>query len=364
MIDREFWERRRVFVTGHTGFKGSWLTLWLSHLGASITGYSLDPPTKPNLFEIAGIADLCHSLTGDIRDLKFLTEAMKEADPEVVVHLAAQALVRASYRDPVGTYTTNVLGTLNVLESVRSCSSVRAVVVVTTDKVYENREWHWGYRENDGLGGYDPYSSSKSCAELLTAACRKSFFDLAEYGRSHNIAIATARAGNVVGGGDWAEDRLIPDCVRALTHNSEVVIRNPQAVRPWQHVLDPLSGYLELVQALWRDGMSYSEAWNFGPDDDDAKSVEWVVTKVSEMFSGFRGWVIDDSSGPAESVLLRLDCSKARQKLGWRPIWRVEDAIRATFAWVDRYMKFPSRMREYSLSQIEEYEACGSKNSA
>lgn len=355
MIDRTFWRGRRVFITGHTGFKGSWLAVFLNKLGAEVTGYSLAPPTNPNLFELARVENLCRSIHGDIRDEGRLTTAMVEASPEVVFHLAAQSLVRRSYEEPVETYSTNVMGTMNVLQAVRKCQDARAFINVTTDKCYENREWPWGYRETDRLGGHDPYASSKACSELLTASFRDSFFSPTTYGTVHNVAVATARAGNVVGGGDWASDRLIPDCVRAHLAGKKIMVRNPGAVRPWQHVLEPLSGYLVLAEALFREGCSFGEAWNFGPEERDEKSVEWIVRKLAEIFVGFPGHDFTAAPGPTESIFLRLECSKARQRLGWAPRWNIEKALDSTWEWVECYIRSPARIRELCTSQIAEY---------
>ena len=269
-INNKFWHGRRVFITGHTGFKGSWLCLWLSSLGAKISGYALEPPTNPSLFELARVGELVTSTIADVRDSAELQRALQAAKPEIVIHMAAQPLIRESYNNPVETYAVNVMGTVNLLEAIRHCDSVRAVVNVTTDKCYENREWHWGYRENEPMGGYDPYSSSKGCSELITAAYRNSFFNP----QSHGVALASARAGNVIGGGDWAADRLICDCVKALLEKRDIQIRNPNAIRPWQHVLEPLSGYMLLAQKLYEQGTRFAEGWNFGPNDEDAKPVE------------------------------------------------------------------------------------------
>lgn len=283
MIDQDFWQGKRVFLTGHTGFKGSWLSLWLNKMGAQVTGYALEPPTDPSLYQLARIDELVHSTIADIRDIDVLTETMRRALPDIVIHMAAQPLVRDSYKIPVETYAINVMGTVHLLEAVRQCPTVRAVLNVTTDKCYENREWQWGYRENEHMGGYDPYSNSKGCSELVTSAYRNSYFNPGEFD-THSVSVATARAGNVIGGGDWANDRLICDCVRALLADEEIIIRNPKAIRPWQHVLEPLSGYLLLAQRLFEDGTQFGEAWNFGPVDTDARPVEWIVNRMCELW--------------------------------------------------------------------------------
>ncbi len=336
--DDRFWVGKRVFVTGHTGFKGSWLCLWLTRLGAHVTGYALPPPTNPSLFELTGLDRLVESHMGDIRDIEHLSTVMQEARPEIVFHLAAQPLVRDSYKIPVETYATNVMGTVHLLEAIRQCRSVRAVVNVTTDKCYENRKWEWGYRENDRLGGFDPYSNSKACSELVTAAYRSSYFHPSAY-EQHGVAIATARAGNVIGGGDWATDRLIPDIIRSMLAGENVIIRNPDAIRPWQHVLEPLSGYLLLARKLVEFGIEYGGEWNFGPSPADAKPVEWIVQRMCELGGAGAGYEIDSGDHPHEALYLKLDCSKADNRLGWQPRWDLDKALFATMEWVDIYSR-------------------------
>ncbi len=357
-----FWRERKVFVTGHTGFKGSWLALWLQTLGARIVGYSLAEPTSdPSLFKLSHAAEGMESLTGDVRDLEALTRAVSDSRAEVVFHMAAQSLVRRSYADPAGTYATNVAGTVNLLEAVRRAGGVRAVVVVTSDKCYENREWVWGYRETDRLGGHDPYSNSKACAELVTDAYRRSFFaDGATASSSSSIAtaVASARAGNVIGGGDWAEDRLLPDIFRAVAAGREVVIRNPDAVRPWQHVLEPLAGYLLLAERLCGDdGARFAEAWNFGPREEDARPVAWVVERLTELWGESAPVRTRDASAanPHEARYLKLDCSKARALLGWRPRWTIDEALAATVEWY-RAQHAGADARRLVLGQIEAYQ--------
>ena len=344
----DFWRGKRVFLTGHTGFKGSWLSLWLESLGSGVTGFSLAPPTTPNLFEVANVARGMTSYISDIRDLSSLQKAMQEAKPEIVIHMAAQPLVRKSYSDPVETYATNVMGTVNLLESVRQTPSVKAVVVVTTDKCYENKEWPWGYRETEPMGGYDPYSSSKGCAELITAAYRRSFF------QKHDIGVASARAGNVIGGGDWAEDRLVPDILKAFEENRAVSIRNPQSTRPWQHVLEPLSGYLTLAEHLYEQGQAFSEGWNFGPNDDDARPVQWIVEKLVSNWGKDASWQIDTGQHPHEANYLKLDTSKAKARLGWRPSWNLQTALQRITLWHRAWLG-QEDMKKVCLSQIHQY---------
>lgn len=349
-VDAGFWRGRRVFVTGHTGFKGSWLSLWLESLGAETLGYALEPPTNPSLFVEARVAEGMTSLQADVRDAAQLAAEMQAFRPEVVLHLAAQPLVRDSYRAPVETYSTNVLGTVHVLEAVRATPGVRALVNVTTDKVYDNREWVWGYREDDRLGGHDPYSSSKACCELVTEAYRRSFF--APEGRGvHGVSVASARAGNVLGGGDWAADRLVPDCMRALLAGQEVFIRRPEAVRPWQHVLEPLRGYLLLAQRLVEEGPAFAEAWNFGPGDEGVRTVAWIADRLAARFPAAAGVRIAPGPHPHETTFLRLDCSKAQARLGWRPGLSLEQGLDMTIEWFER-RRSGEDVRRVTLEQI------------
>lgn len=353
-VNPEFWVGKKVFVTGHTGFKGSWLCLWLQSIGAEVTGYALQPPTNPSLFKVAKVADGMKSIIGDIRDGGALSAAMRGAAPEIVIHMAAQPLVRYSYVDPVETYSTNVMGTVQLLEAVRQNRSVRAVVNVTSDKCYENREWVWGYRENESMGGFDPYSNSKGCAELVTAAYRSSFFNAAS-SAEHGVALASARAGNVIGGGDWAADRLVPDILRAITESRPVEIRNPHAVRPWQHVLEPLGGYLQLAQKLYEEGAPYAEGWNFGPNDGDAKPVQWIVERLTRQWGGGASWRLDEADHPHEAHYLKLDCSKAKMRLDWRPRWALGQALENIVAW-HKAQQQGNDMRAFSLGQIAAYQ--------
>ena len=347
------WHGRRVFLTGHTGFKGCWLALWLTQLGAKVRGYGLDPATQPNMLSATGAGHLIDDVRGDILHFPRLRSAMADFKPEVVFHLAAQPLVRASYADPVMTYTTNVIGTANVLEAVRNTPGVKAVVCITTDKCYENQEWVWPYREIDQLGGYDPYSSSKACAELVTAAYRSSFFPVARLAH-HGVAVATARAGNVIGGGDWSEDRLIPDLIRGFESGQPVRIRRPDSIRPWQHVLEPLHGYILLAEQLIAGKARCASAYNFGPDDQDAWTVDRIVTKLVGLWGDGASWVRDPDPGVHEAGFLRLDSSKARSELNWIPRLSIEVALDWTANWY-RALSRGDDMHDFTLGQIAAY---------
>lgn len=353
------WEGKRVFLAGHTGFKGGWLALWLQRLGAEVCGFSLEPPTAVNLFTDARVAQDMRSVIGDIRDAERLRSALCSFRPEVVFHLAAQPLVRLSYQDPLGTYSTNVMGTANLLDAVRHAGSVRAVAIVTSDKCYENREDGSAYRETDRLGGYDPYSNSKACAELVVSAYRNSFFPPSQY-PLHGVAIASVRAGNVIGGGDWAEARLIPDLMRAFAAGEPVRIRNPRAIRPWQHVLDPLQGYLTVAEALMENGIRDGEEWNFGPAQADAQPVQWIVCRMAELWGEGARWELDASAQPHEAQSLMLDCSKAASRLGWRPRISLGEALALTVDWYRARLRGEA-MRAFTLEQIGQYArtACG-----
>lgn len=347
-LNNNFWQGKCVFLTGHTGFKGGWLSLWLQAMGAQVHGYALNPPTEPNLFSIANVdKHMVSSTIADIRDADALRIAMQNAQPAVVFHLAAQPLVRYSYAEPVETYAVNVMGTVHLLEAVRATPSVKAVVNVTTDKCYENREWDWGYRENEAMGGFDPYSSSKGCAELVTSAYRQSFLDAA------GISVASARAGNVIGGGDWAADRLIPDFLRAMDEGKTLTIRSPKSTRPWQHVLEPLSGYLTLAEHLHASGKDFAEAWNFGPADSDAQPVQWIIERMAEIRTDVK-WQLDQALQPHEAHYLKLDSSKARNRLHWQPRWQLQTALQKTLEWHESW-KNAEDMRSVSLAQIAEY---------
>ena len=354
-LNPAFWNGKRVLLTGHTGFKGSWLSLWLQSLGAQVVGYALAPPTQPSLFEVAEVGAGMTSIIGDIRDLAQLQAVFAEHKPEIVIHMAAQPLVRYSYQNPVETYSTNVMGTVNVLEAVRNTPGVKAVVNITTDKCYENREWVWGYRESEPMGGYDPYSNSKGCAELVSSAYRSSFFNADNYAQ-HGVALATVRAGNVIGGGDWAQDRLIPDILAAFEQGKLVDIRNPHAIRPWQHVLEPLRGYLTLAERLFEQGASFAEGWNFGPNDEDAKPVGWIVEQMAALWGNEAQWQIDTGQHPHEASYLKLDISKARSRLDWHPALRLNDALTLIIDW-SKQRQTGANIRQLTLTQIHNYQA-------
>jgi CDP-glucose 4,6-dehydratase len=354
-VNPDFWRGKRVFLTGHTGFKGGWISLWLQSMGAEVHGYSLNPPTDTNFFNVAEVGKcMASSVIADIRESAKLKQAMQSANPEIVFHLAAQPLVRYSYEQPVETYEVNVMGTVNLFEAVRTLPSIRAIVNVTTDKCYENREWEWGYRENEAMGGFDPYSSSKGCAELVTSAYRQSFLEPA------GIAVASARAGNVIGGGDWADDRLIPDFLRAFDAGELLKIRSPLSTRPWQHVLEPLSGYLLLAERLYNNGIGFAEAWNFGPADEDARSVEWIVKSMAEMRKDVN-WQCDNEPQPHEAHYLKLDSSKARNKLSWSPRWGLKTALEKTLEWHKAWRKNED-MKLITLFQINDYQSVMNDN--
>ncbi len=346
-VDGGFWQGRRVLLTGHTGFKGAWLSLWLQSLGASVTGFSLDVPTNPSLYELARVGEGMSTIQGDIRDHDAIATALGEAEPEVVIHMAAQSLVRRSFAEPQETYATNVMGTVNLLDAVRTRGpGVRVVVNVTSDKCYENREWEWGYRENEPMGGHDPYSSSKGCAELVAAAFRRSFF-----ADPDGTRLASARAGNVIGGGDWGEDRLVPDIMRAALAGERARIRNPNSIRPWQHVLSPLSGYLVLAQRLW-ESAALEPGINFGPAEQDARPVGWIVERLAELWPGGVGWEVDDGPHPHEARYLKLDSSLARAHLGWRPLVDLPTTLQSIVDWY-RALAGEQDMRAVTLGQIE-----------
>ena len=346
----QIYKNKKVLITGHTGFKGSWLSLWLKRLGAEVLGYSLEPPTQPNHFHLLSLN--IHSIIGDIRDREKFYSVVEDFKPDIVFHLAAQPLVRYSYKNPIETFETNIIGTANVFEACKKVSSVKAIVNITSDKCYENKEWVWGYRENDSMGGYDPYSASKGCAELITSSYRNSFFNIKDYGEKHNTLLASARAGNVIGGGDWSEDRLIPDIVKATSKKEKVFIRNPLATRPWQHVLEPLSGYLHLGQKLLQGKKEFADGWNFGPNDESIVSVEEVVTKAKSFWNEIEYEINTDLADLHEAMLLKLDCSKAHYYLKWKPIWDINKTLQKTINW---YKTFYEKKEILTNSDLQSY---------
>jgi len=348
-VDSVFWKYKKVFLTGHTGFKGSWMSLWLQSMGAIVKGYSLEPNTTPNLFSEARVDENMESEIGDIRNLDQISKSMFDFNPDVLIHMAAQPLVRLSYQKPVDTYTTNVIGTVNVLEAARSCNNLKSVVSVTTDKCYENKELQRGYKENEPMGGHDPYSSSKGCAELVTSAYKRSFFN-----NEDSAFIASARAGNVIGGGDWAEDRLIPDILRAFEKSQPVIIRNPISTRPWQHVLEPLSGYLVLAQELFADGKNHTGAWNFGPKDEDCKTVSWILDEMVKLWGDDSNWRLDKDNNPHEANFLKLDCSKAANQLKWFPKWRLKESLETIVNWHQVFIS-GGNVQKQCLIEINKY---------
>jgi CDP-glucose 4,6-dehydratase len=348
-INPTFWKGKRVLITGHTGFKGSWLSLWLQSMGAELRGIALPPPTTPALFDEAQVVNGMEHFIADIRDYEKIRSLMENFKPEIVIHMAAQPLVRLSYQQPIETYSTNVMGTVHILEAARHVDSVRAIVNVTTDKCYENKEWVWGYRESEPMGGYDPYSSSKGCAELVSGAFRKSFFE------GRDISLASVRAGNVIGGGDWAVDRLIPDILRAFEKKQPVQIRHPHAIRPWQHVLEPLSGYLILAQSLYENGQTNAEGWNFGPRCEDAQPVQRIVEQLCEIWGQGATWVLQPGNHFHEANYLKLDISKAQQRLKWHPRWSLETALLRIAEWHKAWLS-GINMHDYCLTQINHYQ--------
>jgi CDP-glucose 4,6-dehydratase len=354
-INRSFWQGRRVFLTGHTGFKGSWLALWLNQMGAEVTGYALDPPTQPSLFEQARVAESICSVHGDIRDFAHLKRVIAGCSPEVVLHLAAQSVVRASYDDPIESYSSNVMGAVNLLESIRQLKQPCVIVNVTSDKCYENREWIWGYRENDRMGGHDPYSNSKACAELVTSAYRDSFFTPATI-HDHGVAIGSARAGNCIGGGDWTNHQLIPDLVRAFLDGKPCLIRNPSSYRPWQFVLEPLRGYLILAERLAENAARFASGWNFGPTDPNVKPVSWIADELVSLWGAGASWTLDSAAHPHEAHALKLDTSKAAADLDWRPALPLKCALVWIAEWYQAFKK-GADLRELTLEQIRRYDS-------
>ena len=345
-----FWRGKNVIITGHTGFKGCWLAFWLTQLGTKVTGYALDPPTDPNLFSALEIQKNIIDLRNDIRDLFSLKSAIRSAAPDIIIHMAAQSLVRQSYKDPVSTYETNVLGTVNIFDACRTCDSVRVILIVTSDKCYENKEVDYSYGETDPMGGHDPYSSSKGCAELVTSAFRRSF-----YNNPSAPAIASARAGNVIGGGDWASDRIIPDAMRAFSDKQILQVRNPDAIRPWQHVLEPISGYMTLCEKMWYEPSKFSKGWNFGPEDESVCTVKEVTDKVSALWGNHAVWTKSNGDHPHEATLLKLDITEAKKKLAWIPKWDLDTALEKTVSWYKSYYNGED-IHKMSLEQINKYQ--------
>jgi len=354
-MNAQFWKGKNILLTGHTGFKGSWLSLWLQKLGANLIGFSKDIPTKPSLFELANVEDGMTSITGNICNYDQIEKVIQNYTPEIIIHMAAQAILRQSYKDPIETYSTNVMGTVNVLESIRKNDKVKVILNVTSDKCYEPEMQSNGFSEDDRLGGYDPYSSSKACAELITSSIRNSFFNPSEY-KDHGVALASARAGNVIGGGDWGTDRLIPDIMRGILNNDVIEIRYPEAIRPWQHVLDPLNGYLILIEKLWSSGSEFSEGWNFGPEKNNEKPVKWIIEKLTEQWKRDIKWKTADEKNLHEEKSLRLDCSKAKSRLGWKPKINLEQGLLWTTNW---YMQYEEKrgIKEFTEGQIAEFQA-------
>ena len=348
MVDHSFWKNKKVFITGHTGFKGGWMSMWLYSMGAIVKGYSLEPLGKESLFNIASIEDLTNSEIGDIRDLRKLSNSIEDFSPDILIHMAAQPLVIKSYSKPVETFETNVIGTANVLEAARHSKTIKAIINITTDKCYENDGRQKGYKESDPMGGIDPYSSSKGCAELVASSYKRSFFD------TLGIGIASVRAGNVIGGGDWAENRLIPDILRTFSMNQTLSIRNPSATRPWQHVLEPLSGYLMLAEKIYLDPNKYSGAYNFGPEENDVQAVEWIVKKMAQFWQGSK-WVIEETSELHEAHYLKLDIDKASKIIGWTPQMRLEESLLKIYEWHMHYINNQD-MQKYSINEIKSFE--------
>lgn len=358
MLNSDFYKDRKILITGHTGFKGTWMCQVLLELGADVTGYALQPPTNPSLFELTGMAGKLRSVEGDIRDLQHLQETFEQVQPEIVIHMAAQPIVRESYKNPVYTYDVNVMGTVNVMECVRRSQSVRSVVNVTTDKVYRNHEWEWGYRENEELNGFDPYSNSKSCSELVTECYKNSFLNAA------GIAVSTARAGNVIGGGDFAADRILPDCFRAVSEGREIVVRNPYSTRPYQHVLEPVFAYLLIAGRQYED-RSYAGNYNIGPDDSSCLTTGELVTTFCRLWNGHTGaeagWRTEGDGGPHEANYLKLDCSRMKAVFGWKPVWSAEDALKNTVEWMAAYIESKD-VAAVMQRQINAYKAALDKN--
>ena len=353
VINLNFWKNKKVLLTGHTGFKGSWLSIWLKKLGVELVGFSKDIPTKPSLFEIAKVSEGMTSITGNIEDFTAIQKVLKENKPEIVIHMAAQSLVRKSYEEPINTFATNVMGTVNLLQAVKTTGNTLVLINITSDKCYENKGTEKAFSENSPMGGYDPYSSSKGCAELVTSSFRDSFFNLKEFER-HGCSLSSVRSGNVIGGGDWAKDRLIPDIMNSISKRIPTQIRNTRSIRPWQFVLEPLFGYLILAQRMWEEGKEFSEPWNFGPDETDCKSVKWILEKISKEWNDGFSWKEDTKDNPHEAEMLKLDCTKAKKRLGWKTKLDVTETIEWTVNWYKEYFK-NSDMKEYTENQIDKF---------
>ena len=352
-MDSNFWKNKKVLLTGHTGFKGSWLSLWLQKLGVDLVGFSKSIPTKPSLFELADVEKNMTSIMGDITHIERITDVVKQHNPEIIIHMAAQSLVHKSYDQPLETFSTNIMGTINLLEAIRTSSKKCVIINVTSDKCYENQELARGYKETDMMGGLDPYSSSKGCAELITSSFRNSFFSNSDT-KEFDISLASVRAGNVIGGGDWAENRIVPDIIRGIIDKKIIKIRNPNAIRPWQHVLEPLRGYLELVEKIWNNKSEYAESWNFGPDHEDLKSVSWITDKIIDVWGSDVKVDNNNTNYKPETNLLKLDCSKAKSKIKWMPKIKLEQAIQLTVDWYKQYEQ-KNELKEFTQNQIEEY---------
>lgn len=353
VVNSNFWKNKKVLLTGHTGFKGSWLSIWLKKLGVELIGFSKDIPTEPSLFELAKVSEDMKSIIGDIRDFSVIQKIIQENQPEIIIHMAAQALVRKSYEDPIDTFSTNIMGTVNLLESLKQSKKTRVVINVTSDKCYENNGEENIFSENSPMGGYDPYSSSKGCSELITSAFKNSFYNSKEFD-SHKLSLSTVRAGNVIGGGDWAKDRLIPDIINSIVKKIPTQIRNTESVRPWQFVLEPLNGYLLLAERMWEEGNKFSEAWNFGPNDEDCKSVKWILEKISKNFDNTWVWENDAKNNPHEALILKLDCNKAKKRLNWKTKLSIDETLEWTINWYKEFLK-NSNMKKYTENQINRF---------
>ena len=352
-MNSDFWKNKKILLTGHTGFKGSWLSIWLKKLGVELIGFSKDIPTKPSIFELAKVSEGMTSIIGDINDFSLIQKVIEKNKPEIVIHMAAQSLVRRSYENPIETFATNVMGTANLLQSINTTKNTKVVINVTSDKCYENSGAETIFSEDSPMGGYDPYSSSKGCAELVTSSFRNSFFNAKEFD-DHKLSLSTVRAGNVIGGGDWAKDRLIPDIINSISNRTPVRIRNIKSIRPWQFVLEPIHGYLLLVEKMWNNGKNFSESWNFGPEESECESVEWILKKISDECDDKFSWEYDIENNPHEAKILKLDCTKAKKRLGWNTKLNTDEAIKWTINWYQEYFK-RSDMKACTENQIDQF---------